>query len=262
MRRVMPMIGLLVVSLVAGCGGKADAGPVAEIIHPLPTFGSVADLAGAVDAQQKVDRSVRMAITGTVGGMAVDGIGAWRFDDAGPSAAFSEQAERPGADPVDVTLVMLPGGAYVKPSGGDPLPPGKEWVTVDPPATAPFYRQFAPVARSLRDYSNPAAYLARVGGAVRIAYSGEEILNGVRAVRYELRTTAAEPVQAAVGAAGPAPSVQLWLDEASRVLRLEVGRPGAGTPGPGAAPALDIRYQNWGKPVTVVQPGPKEIVQQ
>jgi hypothetical protein len=259
MRRVIPVIGLLLVGLVAGCGGRSATGPVAEIIHPMSTFSSVPDLAGAVAAQQKVDRSVRMTVAGTVDGSAVDGIGGWRFDDTGASAALSEQAPHPGGDPVAVTLVMLPDGAYAKPSGGDPLPAGKSWVTLDPPATDPFYRQLGPVAQWLRDYTNPAAYLTRFGGSVAIAYSGEETLNRVRAVRYDLRPSG---VQRASTGSDPAPEVQMWLDSTNRVLRVLVGPLSAATPGSGATPGLDVQYQDWGKPVTVVRPLPQAITRQ
>jgi hypothetical protein len=252
MRRVHPMIGLVVAGLLAGCGGESNTGPVPPAPPPLPVFGSVTELSKAVDAQQRADKTVRMAVTGTVdGGTPVDGIGAWKFDDpAGPSASFSEQAPRAGADPVDVTLVVLPATAYVKPADPTMLPPGKSWVEVGPTTRDPFYRQFISVAQWLRDYTNASENLTRPG--LTITSATPEKLGTERAVHYKLGI-------------GVAP-FEMSLDSNNRVLTTEIGQSGNGTPGADAAgsattPGLDVHYQDWGKQVVVVHPPPPLIAQ-
>jgi hypothetical protein len=248
MRRVHPLIGLVIAGLLAGCGGESNTGPVTPAPPPVPVFGSVTELSKAVDAQQMTDKTVRMTVTGTVeGGTPVDGLGAWEFDDpAGPSASFSEQAPRAGADPVDVTLVVLPGAAYVKPADPALLPPGKLWIAVGPQTRDPFYRQFISVAQWLRDYTNPGENLTRPG--LTITSATEEKLGTERAVHYTL----------GIGVVPFAMSVS----SDNRVLTAEIGQPGIGTSGVGAAPGLDVHYQDWGKQVVVVHPTPPQIAQQ
>ena len=272
----------VLVALLAGCGGRptpaAPAPPAPPVAPappaPLPRYATLTELGAATGAQMTADRTARITVTGGTSGGPVQanttGDGAISFDPVGPSMQITERVQPSGAPAVEeLTLVVLPDQVYVKPPAGAgiPVPPGKSWLRIQPNATDPISQQFGQLAQSVRANADPTRGFTQFGDAATIVSSAEEPLDGVRAVRYQIRVDVAK---AAAQETDPALKQQLqqtaqnmgtvdsalWLDERNRPLRVLLQQPlGAGQ----GTYTVDARYRDWGQPVQITPPPADQI---
>lgn len=278
MRRLAPLLVLTLAALLGGCGGSDPAtapapGAAPAPDAPLPEYTSLTELGAATAAQQKTDRTARIAISGGLSGTLQSGIsgdGALRYDDAGPSMQITQRISTGNQPPLELGLVVLPDAAFVRPpaNSAGALPPGKTWLKVEPNSADPVSAQFGQLIQAIRDNADPTRSFAQFGDAVTIVESVEEPLDGVRAMRYKLRVDLAK---AAERQADPAikqslqQSVQsglatldytLWLDAANRTMRVLVDQP---LPGNQGTFTLDARYRDWGQPVQIDPPPADQV---
>jgi hypothetical protein len=266
---VLPLVAL---ALLTGCGSTAApaAAPGAE--SPLPRYASITELATAVSARQKQDRTATLTLTGGVAGQpgtALSGQGALRFDETGTSARLSERVPT-GGGPADVDLVALPDAAYLKlpPSAG--LPAGKSWLRVVPGGTDPVSQRFGPTLQSMRESADPTRTIARYGDATTIVEAVEEPLDGVRSMRYRMRL---DLVRAAASSTDPTTKANLertvragaataeytmWLDAQNHIERVLLNQ---SIPGNQGTFGLEIRMRDWGRPVDISPPPADQVFQ-
>lgn len=254
MRRLICVVGLVLMTVLAGCGraGSPPPAPSRPPTEPLPTYSSVSDLSKAVLAQEVPGQTVRVLINGVVNGEpdpTFNGAGALRFDAAGPTIEFSEQAQRLDATLADVALVVQPTDAFLKPPLDITLPPRKSWQRITPATTAPFYQQFVPIVAALRTYLDPVGLFARYGDSLSVAAAVADRVGGTQAMRYDLHI---DPATAPPRL--PASAIQMWLGAHDRVVRMLVDQP---TP----HLTLDAGFQGWGSAVTIVVPDPAQVAQ-
>jgi hypothetical protein len=285
-RWTAPLLVPLVAVLVAGCGGSGgDSGdtgalptaPAPAPSAPLQKFTTLADLGAATAAQQKLDKTARITISGGQAGQTgdpqttINGDGALRYDDAGPVMQLTEQVQSGGGGPLQLGVVLLPDVAFVRPppNAGVTLPPGKTWVRIAPTSTDPVSKQFGQLVQAIRDNADPTKSFAQFGGAITIVDSAEEQLEGAPAVRYRLKV---DMVKAVERQSDPAikqnlqQSVQsglttldytLWLDGQNRLVRVLVDQPLPQTQG---TFTLDAHYRDWGRPVQIDQPPADQVL--
>jgi len=273
----------VLVVLLAGCGGgPTPAAPAPPTVPappaapaPLARYATLTELGAATGAQMTADRTAKITVTGgTSGGPAQansTGDGAIRYDPVGPSMQITERVQPAGAPTAEeLSLVVLPDQAYVKPppGAGIPVPQGKSWLRIQPNATDPVSQQLAQLAQSVRANADPTRGFTQFGDAATIVSSTEEPLDGVRAVRYQIRVDVAK---AAAQEPDPALKQQLqqtaqsgmstvesalWLDERNRPLRVLLQQPlGAGQ----GTYTVDARYRDWGQPVQIGPPPADQV---
>jgi hypothetical protein len=127
---------------------------------------------------------------------------------------------------------------------------------------------------ALGAYSDPQAFFAQYGGAVTIAKSADEPLDGTRAVRYDPHVdltkvpaaiqanAATEQAQAALHPTTAESLTSLnsiWLDENNHPVRTLVDEAIPGAPGPYR---LDSHHTRWGERVYIGTPNPLQGTQQ
>ncbi len=276
MRRYALLIPLLAVTL-AGCGGGAGSNPAAPSAPAaLPRYATLAELGAATAAQQKIDKTAKLTITGGVkGGSAqagLNGEGALRYDEAGPSLQLNQQMQAgAGSPPSELSLVVLPDSAFVKlpASAGLPLPPGKSWLKIQPGATDPVSAQFGQLIQAVRDNADPAKSFAQFGDAVSIVEAVEDPLDGVRAERYKLRVDLAraaavqtdpaikQSLEQSTKAGLTTLDYTLWMDALNHTMRVLVDQP---LPANQGTFTLDARYKDWGQPVQIAAPPADQVV--
>jgi hypothetical protein len=280
------LVASLLVTVLAGCGGSGndESGSVTAPptttspapIAPLREFTSLAELSAATSAQQKLDRTARITVTGGQTNQAgqpqstINGDGSLRYDDAGPVLQLTEKLESGGGAPVQLGVVVLPDVAFVRPppNAGLTLPPGKTWVRIAPASTDPVSKQFGQLVTAIRDNADPSKTFSQFGDAVTIVETAQEQLEGSPAVRYRLKV---DLVKAAANQTDPAvkqnlqQSVQsgltsleyaLWLDAQNRLVRVLVDQP---LPRNQGAFTLDAHYRDWGQPVEIEQPPADQV---
>jgi hypothetical protein len=260
-------------ALVAGCGGGPPLAPSNP--PPLPRYTTLAQLGAATGAQMKADRTTKITVNaGTSGGSvqaSTIGNGAISFDPAGTSMAITERVQAPGASkPVELTLVVLPDQAYVKPppEAGYRLPAGKSWLRIRPNSPDQASQQFGQLVQSVRANADPTRSFTQFGDAASIVQSVEETLDGVRAVRYQIRVDVAkaasqerdpalkQELQQSASSGMSTVDSSLWLDDRNRPLRVllqQVLPAGQGTY------TVDARYRDWGQPVQITSPPADQV---
>jgi hypothetical protein len=263
-----------VATLLAGCGGAAAPTTPAPP-PPLPRYTTLAELGSATGAEMKADRTAKITITaGTSGGSAqasTTGDGALSFGPDGLSMTITQRVQRPEAStPAELTFVVLPDQAYVKPpvEAGYPLPAGKSWLRIQPNSSDPVSQQFAQLVQSVRANADPTQSFTQFGDAASIVQSAEETLDGVRAVRYLIRVDVAkaaaqerDPVlkQELQQTASSGMSVvdsSLWLDARNRPLRVSLQQ---ALPAGQGTYTVDARYHDWGQPVQIAPPPADQV---
>lgn len=284
---LVPLIVPLIAVLVAGCGGSGNDGsgatvapPTAAVTAPstpLQKFASLTDLAAATAAQQKLDKTARITVSGGQTDQSgqprntINGAGSLRYDDAGPALQLTEQLSSVGGSPMQLGVVVLPEAAFVRPppTSGLTLPPGKTWVRIDPASTDPVSKQFGQLVQSIRDNADPTRAFARFGDAITIVDSAEEQLEGSPAVRYRLRVDMAKAVgyqtdpatkqnlQQSVQSGLTSLEYTLWVDGQNRLVRVLVDQP---LPRNQGTFTLDAHYRDWGGPVQVDQPPADQVL--
>lgn len=262
--------------LATGCAGNtAPSAPAPQPPPALVRYTTVAELASATGTQMKTDRTAKITVTGGLSGGSVQasttGDGAISFDANGTAMTFSERVQSPrAAAPVEMTLVVLPDQAYVKPPPTSyPLPPGKSWLKLRAHPADPVLQQFSQLARSVRANADPAQAFTQYGDAATIVRSAEEMLDGVPTVRYQVRMDVAK---AAAEERDPALKQQLqqtlakglntvdsslWVDARNRPLRTLVQQ---ALPAGQGTYTVDARYHDWGQPVQISAPPPDQVV--
>lgn len=284
-RRIAVLLLPVVAVVLAGCGGSDDdSGSTAALptasspapSTPLRTFTSLTELSAATSAQQKIDKTARITISGGQANQTgqpqstINGDGTLRYDDAGPALQLTEQLSSGGSPPVQLGLVVLPDVAFVRPppNSGLTLPAGKTWVRIDPASTDPVSKQFGQLIQSIRDNADPTRSFAQFGDAITIVDSAEEQLEGSPAVRYRLRVDMAKAaanqsdvaikqnLQQSVQSGLTALEYTLWLDGQNRLLRVLVDQP---LPQNQGTFTLDAHYRDWGRPMQIDQPPADQV---
>lgn len=223
----------------------------------------------------KADRTAKIMVNGGTSGGSVQastvGNGAISFDPAGTAMAITERVQAPGASkPVELTLVVLPDQAYVKPpiEAGYPLPAGKSWLRVQPNAPDPASQQFGQLVESVRANADPTQSFTQFGDAATIVQSAEETLDGVRTVRYQIRVDVAkaaaqernaalkQELQQSVSSGMSTVDSSLWLDDHNRPLRVLLQQ---ALPAGQGTYTVDARYREWGQPVLITPPPADQV---
>jgi hypothetical protein len=282
----------LLVVVLAACGGSggdnsggADSAATAAPATgsspapsaPLTKFTTLADLGAATAAQQKLDKTARITVTGGQAGQTgqalntINGHGALRYDDAGPAMQLTEQVQSGGGAPTQLGVVLLPYAAFVRPPPGTgvTLPPGKTWVRIDPASTDPVSEQYGRLVQGIRDNADPTKSFAQYGDAITIVDSTEENLEGSPSVRYRLSVdmvkavehqtdpTIKQNLQQSVQSGLTTLGYTLWLDARNRLVRVLVDQP---LPQNQGTFTLDAHYRDWGQPVQIDQPPADEVL--
>jgi hypothetical protein len=284
--RLAPLFVPLVAVLVAGCGGSSDdSGSTAALptasspapSAPLPKFSSLTELGAATAAQQKLDKTARITISGGQTGQSgqpqntINGEGVLRYDDAGPAMQLTEQLSSGGGEAVQLGVVVLPDVAFVRPppTTGLTLPRGKTWVRIDPASTDPVSKQYGQLVAAIRDNADLTKSFARFGDAVTIVDSTEEQLEGSPAVRYRLKVDMAKAVerqpdpaikqnlQQSVQSGLTALEYTLWMDGQNRLVRVLVDQP---LPQNQGTFTMDAHYRDWGRPTQIDQPPADQVL--
>ena len=271
---LLSVTAALIAAFAAGCGGSTMPGTPGP--QPaLTRFTTLAQLAAATGAQMKADRTAKITVTGgTSGGQmqaSTTGEGAISFDPAGPSMRITERVQQAGAPAAtELSLVVLPDQAYVKPpaDAGVPVPPGKSWLRIQPNAADPITQQFAQLVRSVRANADPTQSFTQFGDAAQIVQSAEDPLDGVPAVRYQIRVDIAKAaalegdptlkleLEQTVQRGMAIVDSSLWLDARNRPLRVLLQQP---MPAGQGTYTVDARYRDWGLPVEISPPPPDQV---
>ncbi|MDQ2707007.1 MAG: hypothetical protein M3Z25_04960 [Actinomycetota bacterium] len=288
MRRIVPILVLLLAALLTGCGGGTNAGPTAPSVGPaapppaaigvdapLPRYTSLAELGAATAAAQKVDKTAKITLSGGLSGQAqsaINGDGALRYDEAGPAMQLTQRIQAGGGAPLEVGLVVLPDSAFLRPpaGAGSALPPGKTWVHIKSDSADPMSLQFNQLIQAIRDNADPTKSFAQFGDAITIVDAAEEQLDGVRTMRYKLRMdlvraadrqadpTLKQSLQQSVQSGLTTLEYTLWLDSANRLTRVMVDQQ---LPQNQGTYTLDAHYRDWGQPVQIEPPPPDQVVE-
>jgi hypothetical protein len=281
-RLLAGVVTALAVALVAGCSGASAPGAAAPAAAsdpnaPLPRYATPGELGAAAGGQQKADRTAKITLTGGLTGQtagAITGDGALRFDDTGPSMQVTQRIQLgAGQPPLELGIVLLPDQAYVRPPGNTGalvLPPGKTWLRIVPNSTDPVTQQLAQMVQTIRDNADPTRAFSQFGDAVTIVRAVEEPLDGVRAMRYDLRVDIAKAAEKQTD-----PKTQqalrntvqqglttldygLWLDGSNHILRFLLDQPLPQTQG---KLTMDARYRDFGQPVQIDPPPADQVAQ-
>jgi len=263
----------LLVTLIGGCGQPAATSNA----PPLPHYTSVSQLAAAAGAQQRADRFVKLHLTGVTTDnppRSMTGDGEISFDPAGPRTRIEQSIQPMDAAPSPAfTLLILPNQVLLQPPPGTvAAPPGKSWFQIRQTPGNTTLTQFSQLVQSLRDSSDPVQTFAQLGDAASAVTSGDEVLDGVAAVRYTVSLDLAKATEQRadpsvmhavadlVRAGRAADDTTLWLDARNRPLRMLLSRTIASDTGARTTYVVTVRYRDWGVPVDVPVPDPAQIV--
>src|SRR5882757_113866 len=263
----------LLMAMVRGCGQPA---PTAEPPSP-PHYTSVSQLAAAAAAQQRADPFVKLHLTGVTTDnppRSMTGDGQIAFDPAGARMRIEQSIQPMDAAPSPAfTLLIGPNQALLQPPPGTvATPPGKSWFQIRPAPGNTTLAQFSQLVQSLRDSSDPIQTFAQLGDAASAVTSGDEVLDGVAAVRYTVSLDLAKATQQRadpsvmhvvadlVRAGRAADDTTLWLDARNRPLRMLLSRTISSDSGARSIYVVTVRYRDWGVPVDVPVPDPAQIV--
>jgi hypothetical protein len=275
MRRIVLLVVLA--GLVAGCGARDVSPPPPGV--PLPRYDTLAELGRATLARRVADQTARFHLTGvTAGGgnpQSVAGEGAMSLTGGGLSMQVTQHIQLLGGRPgPDTTLVIVPTDAYLKvpDTTGTILPPGRSWFHLRDDSSSPAMHQFWTAVQNLRENVDPTQSLSRMGGAVRIVGTEQELLDGIWTMHYRIELDLAAAAQASpderqrtglarlVAAGATTDDTELWLDGHNRLRRMMLTRGLLDAQGRRTTYTLTLRYRDWGAPVQVTAPPPDQVV--
>lgn len=270
------LIGTISIGGLAGCSGGDPEPPSAASAPapdaPLPKYATVVDLAAASAAQQKIDKTAKITLTGGQGGQgALTGDGSLRYDEAGAAMQIVQRIQAGGGAPQELELVLLPDDAFLRPPPGTSgLPAGKTWLRFKPNATDAKSVAFNQSIQAIRNNADPTKSFAQFGDAISITDAAEDQLDGLRTMRYKLRVDLAKAAERQ-----PDPALKkslqdsaqtglttleytLWVDAQNRLARVLVDQP---LPGAQGTFSLDARYRDWGQPVQIDPPPADQVLE-
>jgi hypothetical protein len=257
---------LLVVSLSA-CGSSSDGGTTAangsdpsRSASATPTAATGSALFARMSKATSHAESARTTFTSTVGQQGIRGSGSFRFGD-NPAADITVQYPGQG----QLRVVLLGRTAYLGLPASVGLPAGKRWVKIDGTGDNPMDKLFGPVLEQLHGSVDPMSNLSLLKGVTTITPAGTEQVDGVSTTKY---TASVDLVTAAAQATGPAAQqykelvgggartmrYTLWVDGQNLPRKFATRVPT--TVGTVAATGT---YTDWGKPVSIPAPKPRQV---
>jgi hypothetical protein len=236
----------------AACGGDPTEGVAANL-----TRADFADeVATATESERSAHLEATLSFRGETMTMSGDIASAPRLEELRAQLDI----EVPGQGPLDLRIVE--GILYLK-ARGLSTEPGKSWVEVDltddSNPLAGFYRQI--VANT-----NPAQSAKAFEAVTELENRGEETVDGVEAIRYEVTVDLAKAVDlsGAAGAGGadseklldelPAEvTYDVWLEtDTALMVRLALELQGM---------EMDMHFSAWGEPVAVAPPPAGQVAE-
>ena len=282
MRRVTGLVtGVLAAAVLAACSTSAPGGPATPApAVPRHHFAKASELEDAIKAQVLHDKTAATSTSAAVtvpgetpttlpaqGADAAEGAVSFGADTREVHAFYPVVFEK--ADPalVEATVLATDSGYLKPPTGmGFALPSGKPWA-------GPFQlaentkgsrdQQMAAVATAVTKAADPTygfeAQLYGDDAAIIGVVDGD--LDGVPVVKYSVSVDIAraaerqknqrrkEILQGHLEQGETSTDITLWVDSDNRPLRVSIrsGKPTRIT-------SVDIRYRDWGKPVTIGPP--------
>lgn len=240
-----PITGVVVAALVlSSCGSRP----------PAPAGGAVpgiVNIPGGDSARATEDkRTAHVTFTDEGSGkQPVEGSGDVRF---GAEAAMELTVNHPERGSGTIRLVN---GIFYLKAGSDP------WQRRPQDRASSSYK-----AQQFEAISEPALYLRQIeaaGEVLREERTGSETR---RSVRIDAARLAAAPGFASTGRellhdGFTTFMIEVWTGPDSVISRVTIRMP-CGNPDGGCENTLTIQYSDWGKPVTITEPPPSEVIEE
>ncbi|MCP3800539.1 hypothetical protein NLX83_14830 [Allokutzneria sp. A3M-2-11 16] len=232
--------------------------------------GALAPLMEKAAVAMKAKKSAKVTVTGS-GPKAsnVGGNGAIRFD--GNDVALSMTSKVPGEDgkpPQDSKMLLVGGAMYIEAPKDGSVPPGKNWLKIDPKGTDVMSKLMGSLVQQMRDSADPQIAIRKFGDAGTLAASTPGTLDGAPATKHKidvdlkkLAERAADPLQKLgfdmlIKAGITTMSYDFWIDAQDLPKQIDFSQR---MPGDDSANAISVKYTNWGEPVDIKAPAESEI---
>ncbi|WP_156935327.1 serine/threonine-protein kinase [Pseudonocardia spinosispora] len=236
---------LVVIGLVAVSGRIVDS--LTATGRAVPHYATVSDLSAAIERKVGTEHTVRVrdvTVVENAPSAPPEAIGMWSETDtelqldAGRTASRSVMRDHsPGLSDSATTFVSVDGHTWIRDSTD------QAWTPIASDVALGGSRE------AIRDLVDPVLPVARMGDAVSIVESAEELVDGVRARRYTLRVDVARALGREID------DLQVWLDADDHPLRtLAVAHPTDTSTVRG-----ETTYRGWGDPVEITPPPADQI---
>jgi hypothetical protein len=271
--------GLTTLLLVAGltaCGSSSDGtatgdktGSPSGTSTSTPSTSSSAAASGQVGqallasmtAAMTRARTVSVGFTTVTASQQTTGRGMLRFGKTDYAAAMNMTLPSLGR----VRVVVQPKALYMRLPAAAGLPAGKPWIKIQAGSNDPLSKALGPVMDTLQQSFDPDRNLRALTVIPKMTAEGTETLDGVQTKKYtgtvdlseasaKATGTLAEQFRALVAAGTTTIDYTIWVDGKSlprkfqTVTATEHGRV-----------TSTATYHDWGKPVTIKVPPPRQI---
>jgi predicted small secreted protein len=240
-------------------GAAAPAGSGASSV-----FTDTNGLAGALKTQSGIKKTAHFTFSVSTPQGDMGGQGEMRM---GTDFAMNITMTVPGAG--DITMIVLPDGAYMKLPQSLGVQPGKPWIKISTDGSDGLSKSYGVIIKSIQDNSDITKSIEKLQDAGSITRSAKEQLDGAAVTHYWITVDLAKSVaaqtdptvkdatQKLIDSGVKTSSFEIWVNKDNLPVKFVAQMP---TPA-GGTPSFTETFSDWGKAVNITAPPADQIMQ-
>jgi hypothetical protein len=269
MRKATLVTCLLAACALSACTTTQAGEPVSGAAAPAVSgassvFTDTNGLAGALKTQSATKKTAHFTFSVSTPQGDMSGQGEMRM---GTDFAMNITMTVPGAG--DITMIVLPDGAYMKLPQSLGGQPGKPWIKISTDGSDGLSKSYGAIIRSIQDNSDITKSIEKLQGAGSITKSAKEQLDGATVTHYWITVdlakslaaqtdpTVKDATQKLIDSGVKMSSFEIWVNKDNLPVKFVAQMPAPA----GGTPSFTETFSDWGKAVNITAPPADQIMQ-